>query len=208
MNIIRIARTAAIIGFGSFVLQACGTIITTSQTLTLMPKATATIVATSTHTATFSATLLPTHSTTTAQSPELTQLLQPTNRPCEIPNGIWESDEIDTVWPMIYPIPNIYLKIQFCMLRELDVYVHVRDGMEFIYTDTEVNSFLQFGSDNNPFFSLSFSNPDGPGSFSVYGKITPPDKCLGFVMFSKGFSLGGDPLTESVTITFHAKLIK
>jgi hypothetical protein len=208
MNIIRIARTATIIGLGSFVLQACGAIVTPGQTLTSMPKAAATIVATSTHTATFSATLLPTHSSTTAQSPELTQSLNPTNRPCEIPNGIWESDEIDTVWPMIYPMPIIYLKIQFCMIRELDVYVNVRDGMGFIYTDAEVNSFLQFGSDKKPFFSLSFSNPDGPGSFSVYGKITPPDKCLGFIMFSKGFSLGGDPLPESVTIAFHAKPIK
>jgi hypothetical protein len=94
------------------------------------------------------------------------------------------------------------------MIREVDVYVHPQKDMDFIYTDLEVNTNLEFESDKKPFFSLSFENPDGGGSFSVYGKFTLPDECSGFIMFSKGFSLGSEVLTEQVTITYHAKPIK
>jgi hypothetical protein len=208
MTIIRIVRVAIIFSFVSFSLQACGTVPPPAPIATPMTNATATALATSTHTSTATATLLPTRSPIPTQSLKPTFSLRPTDRPCEIPNGIWKSDETDIVWPMIYPMPTVFFKIQFCMLRELEIYVNVNNNMGFSYIDTEVNSMLQFGSDKQPFFSLSFDNPDGPGSVSVYGKFTPPDKCLGFIMFSDGFSSGGDPLTEPVTIAYHAKPVK
>jgi hypothetical protein len=208
MKMIRIARTAAILGLACFGLQGCTAAATPTPTAALLPSATVTAAATSTRTTTAAATLLPTPSATAAQSPKPIDSPHPTNRPCEIPNGIWESDEVDTVWPMIYPMPIVYFKIQFCMIRELQVFVNVQKDIGFSYIDAEVNSMMEFGSDKNPFFSLSFDNPDGPGSVSVYGKFTSPDQCLGFIMFSKGFSLGGDPLVDPVTITYHAKPVK
>jgi hypothetical protein len=208
MAIIRFVRVAIIFSLASFGLEACGTVATPAPIATPMTNATATALATSTHTSTATATLLPVYSPTPTQSLKPTFSPRPTNRPCQIPNGIWTSDETDIVWPMIYPMPTVFFKIQFCMLRELEIYVNVKNDMGFSYTDTEVNSWLQFGSDKQPFFSLSFDNPDGPGSVSVYGKFTSPDQCLGSIMFSNGFSSGGDPLAEPVTIAYHAKPVK
>jgi hypothetical protein len=207
MKTICIARIAAIIGSASFCMQACGAVIEPTPTTTSMLTATTANEETSTLTATFTASLSSTYSPTLEQSPKSSPVLSPTNRPCKIPNGSWKSDEIATVWPMIYPMPIVYFKIQFCMIREVDVYVHPQKDMEFIYTDTEINTNLEFESDK-PFFSLSFENPDGAGSFSVYGKFTLPDECSGFIMFSKGFSMGSEALAEPVTITYHAKPIK
>jgi hypothetical protein len=208
MKTISIARIAAIIGSASFCMQACGTVVEPTPTTTLMLTATATNEETSTLTATYTASLSSTYSPTMEQSPKSSYVLSPTNRPCKIPNGSWKSDEIATVWPMIYPMPIVYFKIQFCMIREVEVYVHPKMDMDFIYTDTEVNTNLEFESDKKPFFSLSFDNTDGGGSFSVYGKFSLPDECNGFIMFSKGFSMGSAALTEPVTITYHAKPIK
>jgi hypothetical protein len=208
MKTICIARIAAILGSASFCLQACGTVLESTPTTTLVLTATTTKEETSTLTATYTASLSSTFSPTLEQSPKSSNEISPTNRPCEIPNGSWKSDEIATVSPMIYPMPIVYIKIQFCMIREVDVYVHPQKDMDFIYTDLEVNTNLEFESDKKPFFSLSFENPDGGGSFSVYGKFTLPDECSGFIMFSKGFSLGSEVLTEQVTITYHAKPIK
>jgi hypothetical protein len=208
MTIIRIQRAIAIFCFVSISLQACGVANPRAPTSTSTPYSTEIPLATSMQTSTATVTPLPKYSPISTQSLEPTFSLQPTNRPCKIPNGIWESDETDIVMPMIYPMPIVTFKIQFCMLRELDIYVNVKKDMGFSYTDAEVNSMLQFGKDNQPLVSISFTNPDGPGAVSVYGEFTPPDKCLGFIMFSKGFSLGGDPLTEPLTITFHAKPIQ
>jgi hypothetical protein len=67
------------------------------------------------------------------------------------------------------------------------------------------SSTLKIGADNEYSFSVSFDNPNGPGAFSVYGKFSSEDRCLGFIMFSKGFTTGSHILPENVTITFHAK---
>ncbi len=203
MKRIRIIRACAIVLLSCAVLQACGAAST--PTLTVAATHASPVAATATAATTATPTAAATSTIPSSLPPTSVKSMVPTVQPCEILDGTWQSEEWDVVWPMIYPNSIVSFQIEQCVVQEVDVIVFITSGMGFVDKNNEVLAPFQFGPDMKPSFSISRDNPYGSGAFSISGKFSSEDRCLGFIMFSKGFTLGSYTLPDVVTITFHAK---
>jgi hypothetical protein len=119
--------------------------------------------------------------------------------PCGIAEGWWESEEHAYMAWMTTPWPMLAFHVEGCGVWEFQIEVYAAHGKEF-----GGNFETQKGSIENKSFSVSFENPNGAGTFSIYGKFESKDLCQGFIMFSKGFQLEDYFLPDVETIAWNA----
>ena len=138
------------------------------------------------------------------KTPYATKALAPTRQPAKtcgsFRDGSWASKEhILQSW-MTTPWSIVWFKTAGCEIYELQIFADPATGKEFGATFSDLHEPIRDGE-----FSFTLSNPDGPGSVSVYGKFTTDTQCQGFMMFSEGFQVGDYVLPSKVTIGYTAE---
>jgi len=135
-------------------------------------------------------------------TPRKTATPQTPNTPkpfCPVVEGWWDSEEhVYMAW-MTTPWPLIAFHVNNCRVAEFQIQVFPIDLKGF-----SANFTTALGKIQDRKFSVSFDNPDGAGSLTVYGEFSTASDCRGFIMFSEGFQIEDVFLSEVVTVPWTA----